>query len=93
MLKKSSDRRQQEALEGAFKVIKFFLYSFIISKVVFYYSKYTILISKKFQKADINGDGVLSVDEYYRILKEHGIQCSRDEILQIIQIADKDHDG
>ena len=46
-----------------------------------------------FQKADINGDGVLSVDEYYRILKEHGIQCSRDEILQIIQIADKDHDG
>ena len=48
---------------------------------------------KKFQKADINGDGVLSVDEYYRILKEHGIQCSRDEILQIIQIADKDHDG
>ena len=50
------------------------------------------LISKK-QKADINGDGVLSVDEYYRILKEHGISCSRDEILQIIQIADKDHDG
>ena len=46
-----------------------------------------------FQKADVNGDGVLSVDEYYRILKEHGIQCSRDEILQIIQIADKDHDG
>ena len=58
-----------------------------------YYSKYTIFISKHFQKADINGDGVLSVDEYYRILKEHGIQCSRDEILQIIQIADKDHDG
>jgi len=63
MLKKSSDRRQQEALEGAFK------------------------------RADINGDGVLSVDEYYRILKEHGIQCSRDEILQIIKIADKDKDG
>ena len=46
-----------------------------------------------FQKADINGDGVLSVDEYYRILKDHGITCSRDEILNIIQIADKDHDG
>lgn len=63
MLKKSSDRRQQEALENAFK------------------------------KADVNGDGVLSVDEYYRILKDHGVTCSRDEILQIIQIADKDHDG
>ena len=45
------------------------------------------------QKADVNGDGVLSVDEYYRILKDHGVTCSRDEILQIIQIADKDHDG
>jgi Ca2+-binding EF-hand superfamily protein len=63
MLKKSSDRRQQDALE------------------------------KAFQKADVNGDGYLSPDEYYRILKEHGIQCSREEILQIIKIADKDHDG
>ena len=59
----------------------------IISQNILYSYK------KQFQKADINGDGVLSVDEYYRILKEHGIQCSRDEILQIIQIADKDHDG
>ena len=33
------------------------------------------------------------MDEYYRILKDHGVTCSRDEILQIIQIADKDHDG
>merc|ERR1711981_562394 len=60
---KSSDRRQQEALEAAFK------------------------------RADKNGDGVLSADEYYRILKEHGIQITRDEIVQLMNIADKDHDG
>jgi len=63
MLKKSSDRRQREALEAAFK------------------------------KADINGDGYISADEYCRILREHGIDCTREEILQIMQIADKDHDG
>ncbi|XP_059098211.1 calmodulin-4-like [Tigriopus californicus] len=63
MLKKSSDRRQREALEEAFK------------------------------RADVNGDGRLSVDEYYQILKEHGIECNREEIIQIMQIADKDHDG
>ena len=95
MLKKSSDRRQQEALEGAFKVSTFFSIPLKCQTwcLVHYYSKYVIFISQKLQKADINGDGVLSVDEYYRILKDHGIQCSRDEILQIIQIADKDHDG
>jgi Ca2+-binding EF-hand superfamily protein len=46
-----------------------------------------------FQKADVNGDGLLSAQEYYRILKEHGIDCSHNEIVQMIQIADKDHDG
>merc|ERR1711982_280698 len=63
MLKKSSDRRQREALEAAFK------------------------------KADVNGDGFLSADEYYRILKDHGVECSYDEIMHLMQIADKDHDG
>jgi len=63
MLKKSSDRRQREALEAAFK------------------------------KADANGDGFLTADEYYRILKDHGVDCSYDEIMHIMQIADKDHDG
>jgi len=63
MLKKSSDRRQREALEAAFK------------------------------KADVNGDGFLTADEYYRILKDHGVDCSYDEIMHIMQVADKDHDG
>jgi len=46
-----------------------------------------------FKKADVNGDGYISADEYYRILKDHGIECTHEEILQIMQIADKDHDG
>lgn len=50
-------------------------------------------LEKAFEKADSNGDGYLSADEYYRILKDHGIQCTKEEILQIIQIADKDNDG
>jgi Ca2+-binding EF-hand superfamily protein len=45
------------------------------------------------QKADTNGDGFLSADEYYTILKAHGVECSREEIVQMMQIADKDHDG
>ena len=45
------------------------------------------------QKADVNGDGFLSADEYYRILKDHGIDCTYEEIMQIMQVADKDHDG
>jgi len=63
MLKKSSDRRQREALEAAFR------------------------------RADANGDGYISADEYYTILKDHGVECTHEEILQIMQIADKDHDG
>ena len=51
-------------------------------------------ISKSdFQKADVNGDGFLTADEYYKILKEHGVDCSYDEIMHIMQVADKDHDG
>ena len=46
-----------------------------------------------FQEADINGDGVLSPDEYYRMFKVHGIQCSRKEIFQLFEMADKNNDG
>lgn len=45
------------------------------------------------QEADADGDGMLSVDEYYRILKENGLDSSREEILRLIQMADKDNDG
>ena len=45
------------------------------------------------QRADANGDGLLSEEEYFRILNDHGIECSRDEIKEIIRLADKDNDG
>ena len=47
----------------------------------------------KFQRADANGDGLLSEEEYFRILNDHGIECTRDEIKEIIRLADKDNDG
>jgi len=50
-------------------------------------------LENAFKRADVNGDGYLSVEEYYRILKDHGIQCTKEEILQLIQMADKDNDG
>lgn len=46
-----------------------------------------------FKRADANGDGLLSEDEYFRILNDHGIECSHDEIKEIIRLADKDNDG
>jgi Ca2+-binding EF-hand superfamily protein len=63
MLKKAEDKRQQDALQEAFK------------------------------KADVNGDGRLNVDAYYTILHEHNIKCSKEEILNLIDIADKNKDG
>lgn len=46
-----------------------------------------------FQAADVNGDGYLSADQYYHIMKEHGVNCSKEEILHLMQVADKDGDG
>ena len=51
------------------------------------------LNEKYFKEADVDGDGFITVDEYYRILKEHGIQSSKEEIRKLIQMADKDNDG
>ena len=94
MLKKSSDRRQREAMERSFKVnnipkqcqIRLFLSQFF----AFYLQKVN---EKYFQEADVDGDGFITVDEYYRILKEHGLQSSKEEIRKLIQMADKDNDG
>lgn len=43
------------------------------------------------QNADTNGDGVISVNEYHRILKSNGV--SEDEISHLINIIDKNKDG
>jgi len=46
-----------------------------------------------FKRADLNGDGLLTAEEYYHILADHGVECSRDEIKEILRLADQDHDG
>jgi len=48
---------------------------------------------KAFEKADVNGDGQLSVEEYYNILQENHINCTKEEIKNLIEIADKNNDG
>ena len=60
----------------------FWDYNFTITNLVLLIFFHFLL-----QKADINGDGYISADEYCRILREHGIDCTREEILQIMQIA------
>lgn len=50
-------------------------------------------LKEAFKKADGNGDGRLTVDEYFTILQNHNIQCSKEEILNLIEIADKNKDG
>ena len=94
MLKKSSYRGEREAMERSFKVknipkqgqIRIFLSQFLAFCLYKVNEKY-------FQEADVDGDRSITVDEYYRILKEHGIQSSKEEIRKLIQMADKDNDG
>ena len=62
--------------------VLFWDYNFTITNLVLLIFFHFLL-----QKADINGDGYISADEYCRILREHGIDCTREEILQIMQIA------
>ena len=86
-------RSSRGSFQGILILICFlFVSPFYLSVYLISY-KYLISSLLLLQKADKNGDGVLSADEYYRILKEHGIQITRDEIVQLMNIADKDHDG
>merc|ERR1719450_753895 len=41
-----------------------------------------------FQKADTDGDGKLSVDEYYKVLKDHNINTTKEEILRMIEFSE-----
>ncbi len=58
-----------------------------------YLDYHQVIFVHNLQKADVNGDGFLEADEYYKILKDHGVDCTKEEILHIMAIADKDHDG
>lgn len=50
-------------------------------------------LESAFKRADTNGDGKLSVDEYYAILQEHNIQTSREDIVKLMEICGRSSEG
>merc|ERR1712050_596813 len=49
-------------------------------------------LREAFKRADSNGDGILSVEEYQKILQEHNISSTKEEISQLKEAADKNAD-
>ena len=62
LLQKATTKRQQQALRDAFKVG---------NKI--YNSVYSVECSINCQKADKNGDGKLSYEEYWNVVKRSGV--------------------
>ena len=50
----------------------------------------TKAIEDLFDKADKNGNGRISVEEYVQIFSEHGIQLSQDEVDKVSSLANDD---
>merc|ERR1712106_781012 len=50
-------------------------------------------LREAFKKADVNGDGKLSVKEYWAILQRTKINLSEEELKQVIATKDVDGDG
>lgn len=50
----------------------------------------TKAIEELFDKADKNGNGRISVDEYVQIFAEHGIQLSPEEVEKVSNVANDD---
>jgi len=48
---------------------------------------------KAFADADKNHDGYLSMEEYVRVFKEHGVNISKEEVAIYFSNKDKDRDG
>ena len=49
----------------------------VVGKTLFFaLKKLVIVVSYLLQRADSNGDGILSVEEYQKILQEHNIRYS-----------------
>ncbi len=46
-----------------------------------------------FKAFDINGDGVISTTELFKVMKELGVGQTEDEIKLLIDGVDKDHNG
>jgi len=80
MLKKAEGKRQEAASQEAFKLEKEFD------------KRQDLALQEAFKRADVEGDGKLSVDEYYRILQEHSIKTTREEIANLLELNDKNHD-
>jgi len=49
-------------------------------------------LREAFKRADSNGDGMLSVEDYQRILLQHNISTTKEEIINLKETADKDVD-
>eukprot|EP00090_Calanus_glacialis_P021505 TRINITY_DN33166_c0_g1_i1.p1 TRINITY_DN33166_c0_g1~~TRINITY_DN33166_c0_g1_i1.p1 ORF type:complete len:152 (-),score=41.69 TRINITY_DN33166_c0_g1_i1:212-667(-) len=45
-------------------------------------------LESAFKKADTDGDGKLSVDEYFQVLQDHNIKTTREEIMRLIDDSD-----
>ena len=80
-------------MEKAFQVISKISFTHQIKGSLSLLSEILILSQqfKYFQCADVNGDGVISVKEYHRILKTNGVSDA--EISHLINIIDKNKDG
>ena len=63
LLQKATTKRQQQALRDAFKVWS----SWSLG------SRFTVKCSINCQKADKNGDGKLSYEEYWNVVKRSGV--------------------
>ncbi|XP_023341366.1 probable calcium-binding protein CML18 [Eurytemora carolleeae] len=50
-------------------------------------------LEEAFRKADLNGDGRLTVEEIFAIFKDHEVPVSIEEIREVVMAADKDGTG
>ena len=50
-------------------------------------------IFSAFSDADKNHDGYLSMEEYVRVFKEHGVNITKEEVAIYFSNKDKDRDG
>ncbi len=51
------------------------------------------MLHEAFEQFDLNGDGVLTVEELRRAMSSFGENMSKDEVRQMIQDADDNGDG
>jgi len=50
-------------------------------------------LESAFKKADTDGDGKLSVEEYFNVLQDHNINTTKEEILRLLEVRDPKNKG